>query len=505
MINWLIGCNCKGSFSIPKISIASLCSKTFSGLGCSSRTNSPVLWTKFSGLCFSSSTISPVLWTKFSGLGIARMINWLIGCNCNSSFSIPKISIASLCSKIFSGLNWVSKTNSPVFWTKFSGLGVFSMVNSPALWTKLSGLGIAAMYNWFIGCNCNSSFSIPKISIASFCSKTFSGLCSCSMTISPALWTSFSGFVNPKIINWFIGWITGSSFSAPWICTASLDSKIFSGLCSFSITISPALWTSFSGLSNPSTIKALINCLWIGAFSIPTISTLSLCSRIFSGLSCFFISTNSFIVSRFSHGCFSPLMNIKLIRWIVGSSFSIPATSIVVPCSTMFSSFPLETISNPSMSLTLISSNHFSNTGVPFICKRFMFCFDNGSFSNPAMKTPSLPSSWTRSSQFLPNEIMERSSWDISLSSFQSRLSFSMYKVFMGQFWTNWFHFCLSEMMLRLYESKSRKFLRSSMTLNWFINWLSSSSFSLMWVSNSVILDSYSEVILLISSMFFWP
>ena len=255
------------------------------------------------------------------------------------------------------------------------------MVNSPDFCTMFSGFGIARIINWFIGCTCNSSFSIPKISIESFCSKTFSGLCSCSMTISPVLCSSFSGFGIARIINWFIGCNCNSSFSAPWISKASLDSKIFSGLCSCSMTISPDLCCSFSGRSRPCIIRALINCRWIGAFSIPTISILSLCSWIFSGRSCRFISTNSFTYSRFSHGCFSPLINIKLILWIVGSSFSIPATSIVVPCSTMFSSLPLATMSNPSISLTLISSNHFSNTGVPLICNKLMFCLDKGSFS----------------------------------------------------------------------------------------------------------------------------
>ena len=181
-----------------------------------------------------------------------------------------------------------------------------------------------------------------------------------------------------------------------------------------------------------------------------------------------------------------------------------PVTSIVCCCSMMFSSTLLATISNPSISLTLISSNHFSKTGVPFICKRFMFCLDKGSFSNPAMNTPSRPSSWTSWFQSFPKEIIDKSSWEISLSSFQSRCSDSTYKVFMGQCCTRLFQGCLSEIMLRLYESKSRKFLRSSIVLNWVIIWLSSSSFSLMLVSSWVILDSYSSVICFISSWLFW-
>ena len=127
-----------------------------------------------------------------------------------------------------------------------------------------------------------------------------------------------------------------------------------------------------------------------------------------------------------------------------------PVTSMQVPCSMMFSSLPLEIISNPSMSLTLIWSNHFSKRGVPFICKRLIFCKAKGSFSIPSMKTPSLPSSWLVSSQFLPKEIIERSNWEISLSSFQSRRSLSTYKVFMGQCCTRLFQGCLSEIMLRL-------------------------------------------------------
>ena len=220
------------------------------------------------------------------------MNNWLIGCNCNSSFSIPKISIASLCSKAFSGLSWAA------------------ISNSPDLWTSFSGLGTAAIYNWFIGCNCNSSFSIPNISIASLCSKAFSGRCSCSITNSPALWTSFSGLVVPAMYNWFIGWIDKGSFSAAVTSMASLCSKTFSGLGVFIISISLVLWTSFSGCSNPAIYKASINCRTIASFSITTISILSLCSTSLAGLSCFWIRTKSFSVDRFSHGCFSPLTKI---------------------------------------------------------------------------------------------------------------------------------------------------------------------------------------------------
>ena len=234
------------------------------------------------------------------------MNNVLIGCNCNSSFSIPKISTESLCSSTFSGLSCEAISNSPECWTKFSGLG------------------IPAMNKVLIGCNCNSSFSMPNISTESLCSNIFSGLSLVSNTISPVcctkfsglgvfsmtnspdLCSSFSGFLIPAMNNWFIGWITVSSFSIPKISTESLCSNIFSGLGSFSITISPDLWTSFSGLSRASTTNALINCVTIGAFSIATISILSLCSLIFSGLSCFFNSIDSLMYSRFSHGNFCP-------------------------------------------------------------------------------------------------------------------------------------------------------------------------------------------------------
>ena len=329
MNNWLIGCNCKASFSAPIISIASLCSKTFSGLG------SFII------------SISPVLWTSFSGLTIPAMNNWLIGCNCNGSFSAPTISTASLCSNTFSGLGVFSITNSPVLWTSFSGLvipamnnwligcnckgsfsapiisiaslcsntfsglGVFSITNSPVLWTSFSGLVIPAMNNWLIGCNCNGSFSAPIISTASLCSNTFSGLGVFSITISPLLWTSFSGLVTPAMNNWLIGCNCNGSFSAPTISTASLCSNTFSGLGVFSITISPLLCTSFSGLSIPPTYNASINCLTNGSFSKDTISIASLCSISFSGLSVFsiFISPSLCWV-RFSQGLFSPWTNI---------------------------------------------------------------------------------------------------------------------------------------------------------------------------------------------------
>ena len=305
----LIGCNCNSSFSIPKISIASLCSKIFSGLSLASISNSPVCWAIFSGLSFASITTSPVCCTKFSGLGIPAMNKVLIGCNCNSSFSMPKISIASLCSNIFSGLSLDSISNSPVCWVIFSGLSLASMTNSPVCWAKFSGFGIAAMNKVLIGCNCNSSFSMPNISIESLCSLIFSGRSFSSMTNSPDFCTSFSGFLVPSMINWLIGWITGSSFSAPWISKESLCSKMFSALASFSITNSPDLCTSFSGLSKASTTRALINCVTIGAFSIATISILSRCWDTFSGLAVFWISTKSLTYSRFSQGNFCPWMN----------------------------------------------------------------------------------------------------------------------------------------------------------------------------------------------------
>ena len=149
----------------------------------------------------------------------------MIGCNCKASFSAPMISIASLCSKIF------------------SGLGVFSISNSPVLWTSLSGLTTPAMNNWLIGCNCKASFSAPMISTLSLCSNTFSGLGVFSISISPDLWTSFSGLVTPAMNNWLIGCNCKESFSAPMISTLSLCSNTFSGLGVFSISISPVLCT----------------------------------------------------------------------------------------------------------------------------------------------------------------------------------------------------------------------------------------------------------------------
>ena len=86
------------------------------------------------------------------------MNNWFIGCNNKGSFSADTISMASLCS------------------TTFSGLGVLYISNSSVLWTSNSGFSIPAIYNWLIGCNCKGSFSAETISIASLCSRTFSGL-----------------------------------------------------------------------------------------------------------------------------------------------------------------------------------------------------------------------------------------------------------------------------------------------------------------------------------------
>ena len=91
MNNWLIGCTNNWSFSAPTISILSLCSNTFSGLG--------VL----------AISISPVLCTSFSGLTIPATYNASINCLTKGSFSNATISILSLCSISFSGLLVFSK------------------------------------------------------------------------------------------------------------------------------------------------------------------------------------------------------------------------------------------------------------------------------------------------------------------------------------------------------------------------------------------------------------
>ena len=53
----------------------------------------------FSGPNRVSNNNSTVLCTNLSGLGIARIIKWFNGCKCNSAFSTPWISKASLNSK----------------------------------------------------------------------------------------------------------------------------------------------------------------------------------------------------------------------------------------------------------------------------------------------------------------------------------------------------------------------------------------------------------------------
>ena len=216
------------------------------------------------------------------------MNNWFIGCITGWSFSAPITSILSLCSGTF------------------SGLGVLTISISPVLWTSFSGLLTPAMNNWFIGCIAGWSFSAPITSILSLCSGTFSGLGVLTISISPVLWTSFSGLLTPAMNNWFIGCIAGWSFSAPITSILSLCSGTFSGLGVLTISISLDLWMSFSGFSNPATYNASINCLTNGSLSSDTISILSLCSISFSG---FFVFSNwTLIVSseRLSQGLLSP-------------------------------------------------------------------------------------------------------------------------------------------------------------------------------------------------------
>ena len=106
--------------------------------------------------------------------------------------------------------------------------------------------------------------------------------------------------------NWLIGCNNNSSLTAPTTSILSLCSSTFSGLGVLLISISPVLWISFSGLSNPETNSASINCLDNGSLSSATISILSLCSISLSGFGIFSKLKLPLSSVRFSQPLFSP-------------------------------------------------------------------------------------------------------------------------------------------------------------------------------------------------------
>ena len=454
MINLFINCFCKGSFSKPIISRLSLDSNIFSGLVNCSNSNSPVFCTKISGLgiasiikafinCLCKGSLSKAMnsilstwekifsglwicvistwvtcWYIFSGLGIAKIINWFIACFTRGSFSYPIISRLSLDSKIFSGFVSASIINCSIFFISFTSLIISSIKSSLML------------------CTINFSFSAPNIWILSLELIFKSGFGVFSMTNSIVFWHIFSSFWIPSIFNWFIFCLNNSSFSYPIIVILSLCSIKFSSFSSLSIDTSSALWISFSAFSKPSTIKALINCLCKGSFSKDITWILSLDSIIFSSFSFFWMNISLFSFDKFSQGIFTPCIYKQLIFWILFSSFSKDAIFNALFSWIIFSSFGSLSIRNFSRSLSgFISSNHFSKIGVPLICNKFIFCCNRESFSAASIHKALLPSSMISSSQFLLMFNIERSSCDISLTSFQSFLS-HIYKLFIGQNWT---------------------------------------------------------------------
>ena len=177
MINSLINCVCKGSFSKAIIEILSTWLKIFSALS----------------IC--SISIFATCWHKFSGLSNPYMINWLINCWVKGSFSYPAISKLSLCSKIFSGL-----------------LNAYNSTSS-FLWISFSSLIISSMKSWLIVCTINSSLSNPTIWILSLANISKSGIGSFSIINSWVLWIKFSSFWIPSIFNSFIFCLKSSSFS----------------------------------------------------------------------------------------------------------------------------------------------------------------------------------------------------------------------------------------------------------------------------------------------------
>ena len=329
----------------------------FSGLGVFLISNSPVFWTKLSGLWISSISNSTVFCTRFSGLSISYIINSLINCFCKGSFSKAMISILSTWDNIFSGLCFCSISNSPVFWTKFSGL------SNPY------------MINLLINCFCNGSFSKPIISRLSLDSKIFSGLINCSISNSPVFCTKISGFGIASIVRAFINCFCKGSLSKAIISILSNWEKIFSGLWICAISICVTCWYIFSGLGIDKIINWFIDCFIRGSFSNPIISILSLDSEIFSGFvspsitncSIFFIWFTSLIISS---------MNNWLILCTINFSFSNPNIWILSLELIFKSGFWIFSITN-----SIVFWQIFSSFWIPSIFNWLIFCLYNSSLS----------------------------------------------------------------------------------------------------------------------------
>ena len=436
IINWFINCTSKGSFSKAMISILSTWLNIFSGLGVFSNSNSPVLW------------------TKFSGLGIASISNSFINWISKGSFSKAMISILSTWLKIFSGLCISSITNSPVCCVKFSGFGLAKIINSlincvikgsfsiPLISTLFicskifSSLLISSMNNWLINCTVNSSFSIPAIIILSPGFITKSGIDCFSIWSSIECWIIFSSLSNASILSSLIFCLTNSSFSYPIIVILSLSSTILSGFSVFIITTSSACWLWYSSLSNCSMVKAFINCFSKGSFSHPVISIPFVDSITFSSFSFFCKYISFFSWTKFSQGNLTPWINNIFIFCMVFSGFSKDIIFKPLFGSMIFSSFGFFSIVTLSILLSgWISSNHFSKIGWPLICNKLIFWCSKASFSSPDTNIPLTPSSTISSSQFLAIFNIDKSNWDISFISFQLFLS-TIDKVFIGHNFT---------------------------------------------------------------------
>ena len=323
----LTNCDNKGSLSKAIISILSTCSCIFSGLsiepmnislincdnkGSLSKAIISILSTCsciFSGLCILNIVISSIACLWFSGFSILCIYNSLINCTWRGSFSYPSISIALICSSIFSGLVSLNK--------------LICSMNS----FSFSGLGTSSIYNDSINCNIKGSLSYPIICIAFISSITFSSFGSFNIVNSPLFWMILSSLFIGPINNSFICWYCKGSLGYGWISILFIWSIEFSGLTTLNIVISSIFWNSLTGLDKDSINNSSIFFIIRGSFSCCIISKLFICSMIISG----FVPSkriSSFLCWIFSGRCISSIYN-DSISCNINGSFSKPITLIL--------------------------------------------------------------------------------------------------------------------------------------------------------------------------------
>ena len=249
-------CFFKGSFSIGKISRFSLESITFRDRGVLNIDNLSVFWILFSGfneIIFSTYKLSTI-------------------CFCKGSLSSDDIWILSIISIIFFCFSTLNIDNFSVFCIILFGFKYL----------------IFSIYKSSTNCFCKGSLSLGNISIYSLDSTIFFGLCVLNIVNLSTFWIIFSGSINgnPSIFKESINWPFNCSLSLEKISILSFGSITFNGLCFLKIQNLLIFWILFSDFCeiNLSIYKSSTNCFCNGSFSSDWISIISLVSIIFRGL-----------------------------------------------------------------------------------------------------------------------------------------------------------------------------------------------------------------------------